>query len=150
MVNKKTTTRRNIYINKCDIFTHFICNKKIVLSDKEYLSCKKFLWKPTAIERSEHIIEILLGYFICDFKSKTLVVCDHITSKIFRYKAKHLLNHNCDINSCLDIVSKHELRSRMSEYHHHNWDRVVAFEMCLSIPPTDNFVLVAKNSPIDY
>ena len=152
MVNQTMAKRRITYLNKCDKFTNFIYSKKILLSDREFLSYKKFLWKPNTIEQSEHIIEILLGYFICDYKSKTLVICDHITSKIFRYKAKHILNHSCDINSCLEVVSKHELRSRMNEYHQQKWDRVVTFGtgQYMPPPPADNYVFVTNKQKIEY
>lgn len=146
MVNQTTAKRRITYSNKCDKFTSFINNKNILLSDREFLSYKKFLWKPNTIQQSEHIIEILLGYFICDYKPKTLVICDHITSKIFRYKARHLLNHSCDINSCLHVVSKHELRTRMNEYHQQKWDRVVAFGIGQLMPPAENYVFVTKKT----
>jgi len=144
MVNQITAKRRITYSYKCDKFTNFINSKNILLSDREFLSYKKFLWKPNTIQQSEHIIDILLGYFICDYKSKTLVICDHITSKIFRYKAEHLLNHSCHINSCLEVVSEHKLRTRMNEYHQQKWDRVVVFGGGQLMPPAENYVFVTK------
>ena len=107
MVKRTTTERRKNYLNQCDKFPKFINNKNIQLTDREFLAYKKFLWKKDTIVQSEHIIDILLGFLISDYKSKTLIVCDHVTSKIFRYKAKILLNHVCHINSCLEVVSKH-------------------------------------------
>lgn len=144
MVNHITTERREKYMGKCEKFANFINSKNIILTDREFLTYKKFLWKTDKIEQSKHIIEILLGYFICDYKSKTLVVCDHIMSKIFRYKTKNLLNHKTGIDSCLDVVSKHELLSNINMYHHKKWDRVVVFGTCEHIPPTEKCIFVTS------
>ena len=146
MVKRATTERRKNYINKCDKFTEFIEKKNILLNDREFLSYKKFLWKTDTIEQSEHIIEILLAYVICNYKSKTLIVCDHITSKIFSYKAKRLLNHSCSIDSCLEVVSEHELFSNLNLYHQYDWDRAVVFGSCHYVPPADKFIFVTKKA----
>ena len=146
MVKRTTAQRRKNYLNQCDKFTNFINDKNIQLTDREFLAYKKFLWKKDTIVQSEHIIDILLGFIISNYKSKTLIVCDHITSKIFRYKAKNCLNHVCDINSCLEVVSKHELHSNLNLYHEYDWDRAVVFGSCEYVPPAENFVFVTKET----
>jgi hypothetical protein len=144
MVKRITKQRRTKYINQCDKFTEFMNKKNIILGDREFLTYKNFLWKKRTIEQSQNIIEILLGYFICDFKDKTLVICDHITSKIFSYKTKCLLNHDCHIDSCLVVVSKHELLSNLNNYLQYDWDRVVIFGSCECVPPANKYVFVTK------
>ena len=146
MVKRTTTSRRKNYLKQCDKFTEFINKKNIFLKDREFLSYKKFLWKTDTIEQSEHVIEILLGYLICNYRPKTLIVCDHVTSKIFSYKAKHLLNHTCNIDSCLEVVSKQKLFSNLNLYHQYDWDRVVVFGSCDYVPPADKFVFVTKKA----
>ena len=142
MVKQTTTRRREKYLNECDKFTNFIQEKNIHLKDREFLTYRKFLWKKDEIEQSQNIIEILLGYFISEYKPKTLVVCDHVTSKIFRYRAKVLLNHSCKIDSCLEVVSKHELLSNLNLYHKFVWNRIVVFGTCEHIPSSQNLIFV--------
>lgn len=143
MVKPATTRRREKYLNECDRFTKFIKEKKIYLKDREFLTYRKFLWKKDRIATSQHIIEILLGYFISEYKPKTLVICNHITSKIFRYRAKLLLNHSCSIDSCLEVVSKHELLSNLKLYNTFVWNRIVVFGTCERIPSSQNLIFVA-------
>ena len=144
MVKKATTARRNNYSNLCIKFTDFINNKNIRLTDREFLNYKKFLWKKNTIHESENIVDILLGYLISDYRPKTLIVCDHITTRIFIHKAKHLLNHTCSIDSSLEVVSKHYLYSNVNLYHQYDWDRVIVFGTCEYVPPAENFVFVTK------
>ena len=146
MVNQTTTARRKTYTNQSEKFATFINNKNIRLTDKELLDYKKFLWKKNKLIQSKNIVEILLGYLISDYKPKTLIVCDHVTSRVISYKAKHLLNHECNINSCLEVVSNHNLHSNVNLYHQYNWDRVVVFGSCEYVPLAENFVFVTKEA----
>lgn len=146
MVKRTTTRRRENYIKQCDKFTNFIYDKNIILTDKEFLNFKQFLWKKKCLKQSKNIVEILFGYLISDFKHKTLIVCDHVTSKIITHKAKEILNHKCDIDSCLEVVSNHELHSNLNLYHQYDWNRVVVFGSCEYVPPGENFVFVTKEA----
>lgn len=146
MVKRATTARRNNYEIQCVKFTEFINNKNIRLTDREFLNYKKFLWKKNTIHESDNIVDIILGHLISDYHPKTLIVCDHITTRIIIHKAKHLLNHTCSIDSCLEVVSKHELVSNLNLYHQYDWDRVIVFGSCEYVPPAEHFVFVTKEA----
>ena len=133
-------------LDSCERFSSFINRKRIKLNDREFLSYKKFIREKKNIQNSENIVEILLGYIATEIKPKTLIICDHITSKCVRHKAKKYLNHNCSFHSCFDVVSDHELKIYLNHYHRVNWDRVIVIGKCEYAPIAKDFVSVTTSS----
>ena len=140
---KRSKNYENL-LDSCERFSSFINRKRIKLNDREFLNYKKFIHEKKNIPNSKNIIEILLGHIATEIKPKTLVICDHITSKIVRHKAKKYLNHNCSFHSGLDVISHHELKIYLNDYHRVQWDRVIVIGECEYSPIAKDTVSITK------
>ena len=103
--------------------------RSMSISDIELFKMLCYERKHTSIKSTENIIYIIFAFIIINYVERTLIVCNHVDAIVLRRKAKKILNHNCGIDSSLEICSSHELNYKFNMYHSRVWNRIIYFKI---------------------
>lgn len=103
--------------------------RSMSISDIELFKMLCYERKHTSIKSTENIIYIIFAFIIINYVERTLIVCNHVDAIVLRRKAKKILNHNCGIDSSLEICSSHELNYKFNMYHSKMWNRIIYFKI---------------------
>jgi len=99
--------------------------RSMSISDIELFKMLCYERKHTSIKSTENIIYIIFAFIIINYVERTLIVCNHVDAIVLRRKAKKILNHDCGIDSSLEICSSHELNHKFNMYHSKKWNRII-------------------------
>jgi len=103
--------------------------RSMSISDIELFKMLCYERKHTSIKSTENIIYIIFAFIIINYVERTLIVCNHVDAIVLRRKAKKILNHDCGIDSSLEICSSHELNHKFNMYHSKKWNRIIYFKI---------------------
>ena len=103
--------------------------RSMSISDIELFKMLCYERKHTSIKSTENMIYIIFAFIIINYVERTLIVCNHVDAIVLRRKAKKILNHNCGIDSSLEICSSHELNHKFNMYHSRVWNRIIYFKI---------------------
>ena len=103
--------------------------RSMSISDIELFKMLCYERKHTSIKSTENMIYIIFAFIIINYVERTLIVCNHVDAIVLRRKAKKILNHNCGIDSSLEICSSHELNYKFNMYHSKMWNRIIYFKI---------------------
>jgi hypothetical protein len=103
--------------------------RSMSISDIELFKMLCYERKHTSIKSTENMIYIIFAFIIINYVERTLIVCNHVDAIVLRRKAKKILNHNCGIDSSLEICSSHELNYKFNMYHSRVWNRIIYFKI---------------------
>lgn len=118
-------------MNQLEQFMRISQRMKREMSMTDINTFKKMRYerKHTSVKSNENIIYIIFAFIIINYVERTLIVCEHVDAIVLRRKAKKILNHNCGIDSSLEICSSHELNHKFNMYHSRVWNRIIYFKI---------------------
>ena len=118
-------------MNQSEQFMRISQGMKREMSMADINTFKKMRYerKHTSVKSNENIIYIIFAFIITNYVERTLIVCEHVDAIVLRREAKKILNHNCGIDSSLEICSSHELNYKFNMYHSRVWNRIIYFKI---------------------